>query len=177
MGWLLVTASAVVLVPLRGVLGWRIDFDPAYYRHIQTRRGQVSFMQLAAYTCCIAVPLVVLRIFASMDEGLDGMELFSFVLFMGIMGGAAWGPALLVLRLRPWLAIPAAGLLTLAIIYGHSALGLVFDDFAGLTWCYGLCLELACINGAIALTVLLTLLPLRWFGLRLLVVGRPRSEK
>src|SRR5262245_23585773 len=50
LGALVILVFAAALLPLRGLAGWRVDFDRRFYRHVRARRGQLSFMDYAGYS-------------------------------------------------------------------------------------------------------------------------------
>src|SRR5262245_13252687 len=54
-GAMLVTLFAALILPLRGLLSWRLDFAPSRHPPLTgRRRGQVGFMSIAAFSLAIA---------------------------------------------------------------------------------------------------------------------------
>lgn len=58
-----------LLLPLRWLLGWRLDFDPAYHAREKTGRLQVGLVHFLGWTTFLAIPCGILRL---MPE--DGIE-------------------------------------------------------------------------------------------------------
>jgi hypothetical protein len=181
MGSMLVIALAVFLLPLRGLAGWRVDFDPAYHRDARLRRGQVAFLDFAGYTCAVAGVLTVVRMMvdATGENDWEGMAmLFAIV---AVIAATSAIPAYLVLTgKRLWAALAVSVLWVAIAIHLHSWLALAYSDlqFFGSATLAGptqVDTGLAMFHGSIAAMVVATLAILRFCGLKLLVVQPPAA--
>ncbi len=56
-----------LLLPLRGLLGWRLDFDPAYHAPEKTGRLQVGVLHFLGWTTFLAIPCAVIRLMPRED--------------------------------------------------------------------------------------------------------------
>src|SRR5262245_9661258 len=74
-GAMLVTLFAALIVPLRGLLAWRLDFDPSRHPPLTGRRGQVGFMSGAAFSVAIAAPLTIARLITESSPEIDATRL------------------------------------------------------------------------------------------------------
>jgi hypothetical protein len=174
MGATVITATAAALIPLRGLAGWRIDFSAEHYRNLRTRRGQVGLLDFAALSCAVAAPLTAARLVSESGAWSAGdWPLFVIIGTLVALTAAPLAYAVVALR-RIWLAIVVAAVWPLVVSFSHSWLGRFYDDLllsAGSPLFAGLHLEMVAFHAGIALTMILTLAPLRLFGLQLLVVG------
>jgi hypothetical protein len=175
LGGILMSAYAALLLPLRRLAAWRIDFDAAYHRSAARPRGQLALMDLAAMFCAVALPLALSRVLleSSPDDG-PGILLMvaMFAMLVSIVAAPVTYAALTRKRiLLTWVAA-AAWIVLLA--WGHSALARVepeldlFDlpaGIAGLRW------TILAFYGGIGVSVALPLLALRLCGLKLLRVA------
>jgi hypothetical protein len=181
LGMMIVIASAVCLLPLRSLVGWRIDFDAAYHRDAHLRRGQVAFLDFAGYTCAVAAMLTVVRIMAETSGEGGAAEMAILASIVAFVAAMASVPAYMVLQWKwLWLALVASGLWVAQIIQSHSWLGQAFTDlqFFGSGPLIGptsIDLGLAAFHGAIGTTTIATLVILRLCGLKLLVVQPPAA--
>ncbi len=172
--WSLVYSIAALLVPLRRLAGWRVDFDPAYHPPGKVRRGQMHLMDFVAMSCAVALPLTFCRMLMEFQPE----ETTSVAIFVGaaalvvtlVCGPAAY--AALATR-RPWLwGLVACGW-TLAFVYGLSMLALVEPGlviFGGAGSVLGMNVGVAVLLFTLTASVAGPLLLLRLLGLRLLRV-------
>lgn len=56
-----------LILPLRWLLGWRLDFDPAYHGPERTGRLQVGVTHFLAWTTFLAIPCALFRLLPSED--------------------------------------------------------------------------------------------------------------
>ena len=180
LGAMLVLGFAACLLPLRGLAGWRVDFDPAVYRDVRGRRGQVSFMDIAGYSLGVAAALTAARL-SVQAEILDteGMLILCTTLGMVVLTGAGVAYALLAWRWL-WLALAAGLAWPLAVAGGNSLLAEYVPDLdvfggSGNPTVLGVRLHLVGFYGGAALLVATTLTTLRLFGLKLIVVPLPQQ--
>lgn len=174
MGGMLMAVCAALLLPLRRLAGWRIDFDAAYYPRPARRRGQVGMMDFAAMFCAVALPLSLCRV-AMESDAEQGAEIPLFMSLFALLVCATAAPvarAALARRSRVlWLA--GAAVWMLAMAWAQSLLAALVPDldlfdtapnFIGLHW------ELLAFHAGVAVAVAMPLLALRLCGLKLLVV-------
>jgi hypothetical protein len=179
MGATIVTALAGVMVPLRGLAGWRIDFSAEHYREIRSRRGQLGILDFAALSCAVAAPLAVARLVN--ESGAWSASDWPLFVSIGTLVAVTAAPlayAVVACR-RAWFIAFLAMAWPLLIGAMHSWLGSWYDELlfsGGAPWFADLYLEMGAFHVAIGLTVVLTLTPLRLFGLQLLVVGRSSCD-
>jgi len=173
-GGLIISGFACLLLPLRRLAGWRIDFDPAYYRSATGRTGQAGLMDIAALMCACALPMSLIRLVMNSEEVESGEILMLPVMIAAIAptaAAAAWA-VLARRRVSWWLA--AAALWTIAMSWFHS-LGAQWTDaldfFNGSQRYWGLCPQVLLLHASIAGVVVVTLGGLRLCGLSLIVVG------
>ena len=167
MGGVLFTGFAALLLPLRRLLGWRIDFDAAYYRHIRGSRGQVGMLEFAAYFCAVALPLTLLRLASESDGDLDWALLIMLPILFLIVGGVAMPAAYAALapkRLALWL-IAATGW-----VVAYSGLHVLLSRWIVDLDLFDSELAIFVFYGSLAATVAAPLLTLRCAGLRLIRV-------
>ncbi len=182
MGTTVVTAMAATLVPLRGLAGWRIDFSAEHYRHIRSRRGQLGILDFAALSCAVAAPLTAARLVN--ESGAWQAGDWPMFLAIGALVAVTAAPvayAVVACR-RMWLAMVVVAAWPVLISFANSWLGRFYNDvllFGGTPQFGGLYIELIAFHLGVGLTIVLTLAPLRLFGLRLLVVGlnRPTAKQ
>jgi len=179
MGATIVTALAGVMVPLRGLAGWRIDFSAEHYREIRSRRGQLGILDFAALSCAVAAPLAAARLVN--ESGAWSAEDWPLFVSIGtlVMVTAAPIAYSVVACRRVWLIAFTAMAWPLLMGAVHSWLGCWYDELlfsGGAPWFAGLYLEMGAFHAGIGLAVVLTLAPLRLFGLHLLVVGPSSRE-
>jgi len=165
---------AAILLPLRRLAGWRIDFDAAYHAPAR-RRGQLGTMDFAAMFLAVAFPLTLFRVLVGTFDG-DGAAVLLFVTLLSLLVLATAGPmarAVLAAR-RRLLWLGAAALWIVAVAWGHSLLSQLVPDFnlvsSNFTF-FGLQLETMALHVGIATAVAAPLFVLRCCGLKLLVVG------
>jgi hypothetical protein len=174
MGATVVTTIAAMLIPLRGLAGWRIDFSAEHYRGIRSRRGQLGLLDFAALSCAVAAPLAAARLVNESGAWHAG-DWPMFLAIEALVAATAAPIAYAVVACRRvWLAALIAAAWPLLIGGIHSWLGHWYTDllFSGrIPQFGGIYIELVAFHSAIAFTVVATLAPLRLFGLQLLVVG------
>jgi hypothetical protein len=179
-GAMVVLIFAACLMPLRGLAGWRIDFDSIYYRNVRGRRGQIGLMDYAAYSLGVAAALAAVRL-AIQAEVLDPDTLLVIlaVLLTVLLVAAPVTYAIVTWR-RLWLALVAAAVWTLGVAGAHSLLASVFEDldFFGSTGPYLADMHLPLLGfcAGAALLVAATMTTLRLFGLRLITVPLPAAS-
>jgi hypothetical protein len=172
LGAMLVTVFAALLLPLRGLLAWRLDFDPRRHAPLIGRRGQVGFMSIAAFSLAVAAPLTIVRLLAESfpEDGID--VLFSVSMAVAMLIGVSAGPAAYVLLgwCRLSLAIAAAPCWCALIALAHALLSLwipalcFFDsEHAWLDDCR----QTAAFHTGIAACIIPTFTALRLTGLKL----------
>jgi hypothetical protein len=180
LGALLVLFFAAILLPLRRLLGWRIDFDCRFYRGARGRRGQLSMMDYAGYSVGLAAALAAGRLAIQAEVLQTDVLLTVAGVILAVVIAAAPATLLLVTGRRMWLAPLLALAWALAIAGAHSCLCYLHEDvdffgpnsgpvFAGVR------LQLAGFYAGIAMLLCLTLLPLRFFGLQLIAVPLPQE--
>lgn len=120
---MIVLATHALLLPLRALLGWRIDFDPAYHARSTDKSMQLRLMHLIAFTAACALPFALARVH---DDFSVVLQVFAF----GGIGLAASVPVAWVVvaarrSLRFWL--PAGGMLLVSLIVDFWALAELFS--------------------------------------------------
>lgn len=165
------------LLPLRWLLGWRVDFDPAYHPLSAQGTMQVGIKHFFIWTIICALPFALARTINFVaDENKAGLPLAVCVycavgVIIALLIGGPLSLACLAQR-HFWLRFPAAltwcGFLTLAVAQlvlatGVGGRGLVPFWIAGLSM------------GCFVLTVAGNLLFLRLFGLQLFSVKPNRK--
>ena len=165
---------AAMLLPLRRLAGWRIDFDEAYHAQAP-RRGQLGMMDFAAMFCAVAFPLTLFRVLIGTFDG-EGAVVLLLVTLLSLFVLATAAPvarAVLAAR-RRWLWQSAAALWILAMAWGQSLLSQLVPDLNLVNNSYtfaGFQLEILALHVGIALAVAAPLLVLRCCGLQWLTVG------
>src|SRR5262245_37763828 len=98
------TGFAVLLLPLRRLAGWRVDFDAAYHPSTGRRRGQLELMDFAAMFCAVALPLTLGRVLIELMGESGAADIGVFIpVFVGIALLSAAPAAFAVLaRRRAW---------------------------------------------------------------------------
>jgi len=179
LGALVVTSFAAALLPLRGMAGWRVDFDCAHYAHVQNRRGQVSLVDFAAMSCAIAVPLAIMRLSAEAAEETAGSQWPAMLSGMAAIGAIAAPTCYCMLAWRSLpLALMAGGGWAFALGLTHGLLSrwITGLDILGSdgTWTDAW-LGATAFHGTIAVVCGGTLAALRLSGLQLLIVPLSQS--
>jgi hypothetical protein len=174
-GLAIVYTFAVILLPLRRLAGWRVDFDAAYHPPSGIRRGQLHLMDFVALSCAVGIPLALCRILMEfMPEEAQGVPIFVGVLALAATLVCA-PPAYAVLApRRAWFWRLAALAWMLGIAYTQSLVVYLVPDLnvfsGGAGTALGLNLGFAVFLFGIAGSVAAPLLFLRLFGLRLIRV-------
>ena len=169
------SAFAVVLLPLRRLAGWRVDFDAAYHPSDGRRRGQLDLMDFAALTCAVALPLTLGRALAELMGG-DVVELAIIVPIVGAIIFTVAAPTAYVVlaRQRMWLSLAGIALWVFVLSLGYSKLALYLPDLnffgGGRQRSWGIDWAILAFHMGIAASVALPLGLLRCCGLKLLVV-------
>jgi hypothetical protein len=174
-GLTLVYLVAVLLLPLRRLVGWRIDFDAAYHPTGEVRRGQLRLIDFAALSCAVGLPLALSRLITELDPE-SGTKTVIFLAIIAPLAGLICFPvayAMLAPR-RVWLWRGLAAVWILSLAYGLSLLAAIVPDFdldrtAGsiLGLKLGLAIQLSWMAGAVAGPLWV----LRLCGLKLLRVA------
>jgi hypothetical protein len=129
LGLALVYLFAVLLLPLRRLAGWRVDFDAAYHPPGDVRRGQLRLMDFAALSCAVGLPLAISRLIMELDPD-SGAEVVMILVVMVPVAALVCAPpayaALATRRVWLWRGLTAAWILFLA--YTLSLLASVFPD-------------------------------------------------
>jgi hypothetical protein len=166
---------AVVLIPLRRLAGWRIDFDAAYHPSTGRRRGQLEMMDFAGLFCAVALPLTLGRSLVEL-MGEEAADLGVIVPIIGAIVLTTAGPVAYatLARKRIWLCISVCCGWLVVLGIGQSILMArfpdldIFDSRSGAWGASGSVIALQC---GVAVSVALPLAILRCWGLKLLVVG------
>jgi hypothetical protein len=171
-GAMLVTIFAALLLPLRGLLAWRLDFDASRHAPVTGQRGQISFMHLAAFSLAIAAPLAIVRLFAESSPDIDSRALVFGLVAMPTSVLASACPAayfLLARRRLPRMIAGSMGWCALMTLV-HFLLSLLISDlnfFGGKeTWLTSL-QEITAFHAGIAACVIPTFTALRLAGMKL----------
>ncbi len=171
-GAMLVTLVAALLLPLRSLLSWRLDFDPSRHAPLTGHRGQVGFMSMAAFSLAIAAPLTIFRLIAESIPAMDSTELLVAMIVVPASIGVSACPiawSLLVWRQLP-LAIVAAPCWSALIGLSHALLSLCIPALSFFndnhTWSTD-CQEIAALHAGIAACIIPTFVALRLGGLKL----------
>jgi hypothetical protein len=160
----IVLATHAVLLPLRALLGYRIDFDPAYHARSPDKSMQLRLKHMIAFTAACALPFALVR---AIGDGVSALLAFS----CGGIGLVASFPIAWIMvaarrTRRFWLT--ALGMLLVSLIVDLGALGTLFPRAADALLVYF----------SIAATVLANLGVLRVvFGLQLFTVLASATEK
>ena len=80
MSAMMVAVAFALLLPLRTLLGWRIDFDPAYHERSPDRAMQVRLSNIVAYTAVCAVPCALLQAVGGANDAATMLLLYALVL-------------------------------------------------------------------------------------------------
>ncbi|MBC7854328.1 MAG: hypothetical protein IAF94_12920 [Pirellulaceae bacterium] len=115
-----------LLLPLRWLLGWRLDFDPAYHSREKTGRLQVGVVHFLGWTTFLAIPCAIIRLMPQDNLA----EIVTICLSMSAMAlPVAATSALAVVGNRSWrctlLAVAVFAIMLTAEVYMP---GLVFDE-------------------------------------------------
>lgn len=159
----IVLATHALLLPLRALAGWRVDFDPAYHARSPDRSMQLRLIHLIGFTAACALPLAVVRIARDFDT-------LAVILGFG-------GVGLVVAAPIAWLALAPRRMLRFwpaacGVIFVSLVIDLVFGQVANADIEEALFVYLG-----IAATVLANLGLLRLlYGLRLFSVLGPEAD-
>ena len=179
MGGILVSALAILLLPLRRLAGWRIDFSPTYYRGIRGRPGQVGLMDFAAFTGAAALPLSLVRLLAGTENmgSSDAIIVPVLIATIGLTAAPAAYAVMAKRRVAWWLAAAVIWMVGISWLNSLAAARLDgFDLFADSQSIWGLNSGTVLLHVGIAGVVALTLGGLRLCGLSLIVVGNQAAE-
>lgn len=173
--WIMIAAFAIVLLPLRRLAGWRIDFDAAYHPSTGQRRGQMTLMDYAGLTCAVALVLSLCRCLMSLDDTGDAESLLALLILAAVLmlTAAPVAYATLARRRTPWWLL-AAGAWLLVVCWCQSLLAAYFPDlniFGSPYTAFGMDLPTLAFHAGGALAAILPLALLRPFGLKLLTVN------
>ena len=171
-GAMLITIFAALLLPLRGLLSWRLDFDPGRHAPLAGRRGQIGFMSIAAFSLAIAAPLTIVRLIAESSSEYEAAGLlFAIIAVPASIGASACPVAYSLLRWRRLpLAFVAAPCWSALIGLVHALLSLCIPALSFFnsdhTWSTD-CQEIAAFHAGIAACIIPTFTALRLAGLKL----------
>jgi hypothetical protein len=180
LGGILMTMFAAMLLPLRRLAAWRIDFDAAYHARTSGPRGQLAMMDFAAMFCAVALPLSLARVLieTSSEDGADMLLVMGLFALLVVVAAAPAGFAVLARRRIAWWWLAAAAWIV-ALAWGQSLLARYVPDFdlfdtsagiAGLRW------AMLAFYAGIAAAVAVPLLSLRLCGLKLLTLERATNH-
>ena len=173
--WITIGAFAVLLLPLRRLAGWRVDFDAAYHPSTGQRRGQMSLMDYAGLTCAVALVLSLCRCMMALDDTGDAEGLLALLILAAalMLTAAPAAYATLARRTTPWWLLAAAAWLLL-VCWCQSLLAAYFPGlniFGSDYNVLGMELPTLAFHVGGALATVLPLALLRPFGLKLLTVN------
>lgn len=77
-GGTIVLVLYAALLPLRTLLGWRIDFDPAYHAHALRQPMQLRLSNILAYTAVCALPCALFQWFGHAELAPAALALGAF---------------------------------------------------------------------------------------------------
>lgn len=148
-----------LLLPLRWLLGWRLDFDPGYHSHQSTGRLQLGVIHFLGWTTFLAIPCGVIRLMPPEDV-VEVAFICLSVSAMTLPIAAVFALAVLGRRTWRWSLLAAAvfGITWTAEVFIP---GLVFSE------------HFLQFNLGIAAAVTGNLLVLRLLGLKLFSVLQP----
>jgi hypothetical protein len=179
-GALIISGLNCLLLPLRRLAGWRIDFDPAYYRASEVRRGQVGLMDFAALLCACALPLSLIRLLAGNNDA-DMGEVLGIPLVMLVFVPTASVAALAVLarrRVLAWLTAAALGMVAMSWCHSWAAKSIdALSMFSTSQTVWGLNPSAILMHGGVFGVVVLTLGSLRLCGLSLITIRGPSTSQ
>jgi len=167
---------AVVLIPLRRLAGWRVNFDASYHPSTGRRRGQLDMMDFAAMFCAVALPLALGRSLVEL-MGEDAADIGVIVPIFGALVLTTAAPvayALLTRRHSWWLVLGGCVAWLAIVCIVQSALTDYFPDldiFDGRGSAWFIDWTVAAFHVGVAAAVGFPLALLRCWGLRLLVAG------
>jgi hypothetical protein len=145
-----------LLLPLRWLLGWRLDFDPAYHTRQQSGRLQLGLVHFLGWTTFLAIPCAILRIMPA--EQIEEIAVTCLVVSAMTLPVAAT-LALAVTARRTWRWSLVAAVVFVAAWKLETLLpNIVFEE------------NFLQFNLGIAVAVVGNLVVLRLFGLRLFSV-------
>jgi hypothetical protein len=129
LGTTIVYLFAVLLLPLRRLAGWRVDFDAAYHPPGDVRRGQLRLMDFTALSCAVGLPLALSRLIVDLDPDSGGEVVMILAGMVPVAALICAPPAYAALApRRPWLWRGLAAVWILVLAYTLSLLASVFPD-------------------------------------------------
>jgi len=174
LGGVLMATFAAILLPLRRLAGWRIDFDAAYHPQPARRRGQLAMMDFAALFCAVALPLTLCRmLIESGSEDAAGTLIFVGIFALLALVTAAPVAYATMARRRAVVWLFGIAVWIVLAAWGQSQLANFVPDFdpfgtnagwAGMHW------EVLAFHAGIAAAIAVPLFALRLCGLKLLVL-------
>ncbi|MCE9525476.1 MAG: hypothetical protein K8R36_05430 [Planctomycetales bacterium] len=144
------------LLPLRWLLGWRLDFDPAYHRRENTGRLQVGVVHFFGLTTFVAIPCAIIRLMPPDDAADVGVVCLMFVAMTFPL--AATVTLAIVGKRRWWWALGTVAAFGILCTVQHFIPSLIFEE------------DYLHFNFGIIAAVAGNLLVLRCFGLKLFSV-------
>ena len=172
---LIVSGFACLLLPLRRLAGWRLDFDAAYYRAAGGRRGQLGMMDFAGLLCACTFPLSLIRLLAASDQAALAEVLEIPLLLLVFVPTASLAAAAVMSRRRVgWrLAAAVMGVLLLSCLHSRAADAIpALSTFSSSYSVWGVSARAVCMHCGMAAVIVLTLGGLRVGGLSLIAVGQ-----
>lgn len=149
-----------LLLPLRWLLGWRLDFDPAYHKQQPGGRLQIGIVHFLGWTTFLAIPCGILRLMP--PDGIEEIAVICLSVSAMTLPVAATLTLAAVAK-RTWRWSLVAALVFVAAWGIESVLpGMIFTE------------HFLQFNLGIAAAVLGNLLVLRLFGLKLFSVIEAR---
>jgi len=146
-----------LLLPLRWLLGWRLDFDPAYHPRETTGRLQMGVVHILGWMTFLAIPCAMIRLLP--PEEIADMAIACLIMAAMTLPVAA-SFSLAVVGRRTWLwCIVAVALLGITWAAENHLPNLIVDD------------HFLVFNLGIIAAVAGNLLILRLFGLKLFSVA------
>ena len=180
MAGLIAAGFAVVLIPLRRLAGWRVDFDASYHPSTGHRRGQLGMMDFAGMFCAVALPLTLGRSLVEVmgEDAADIGVIVPIVAALVLMSAAPVAYALLTRR-HTWLVLGGCVAWLAIVCIVQSALTGYYPDldlFDGRRSAWFIDWTVAAFHGGVAAAVVLPLGLLRCWGLKLLVAGEQNPK-
>lgn len=174
MAGLMMAGFAVVLLPLRRLAGWRVDFDAAYHPATCHRRGQLALMDFAALFCAVTFPLTLCRSLIEL-MGNEAADIGVIIPILGALVLVTAAPAAYAILARQgiWLWIASCLVWLVAVCVVQSLLAAQFRDldlFDGRSSVWGVNWTVFAFHFGVAATVALPLSVLRLLGLKIIEI-------
>ena len=175
LAWVMIAGVAVLLLPLRRLAGWRVDFDAAYHPNTGQRRWQMGLMDYAALIFAVTILLMLGRCLMEITGNRDAEGLLVLVILTAVLSLSA-GPLIwaTLVRRRTFLWLLAGAAWLLVVSWSQSQLALhapALGIFGRQYHVLGFNLFTLAFHAGGALAVVLPLAVLRPFGLKFLRVA------